>query len=492
MASIATLPDQPTATRASVRGDLAALALMLLVMLATRGIWWGNPVADFDEQLYAFIGWRMTLGELPYVDWWDRKPFGLFAIYAAAHALPWPQPLGYQLVGAAFAMAGAWLTYLLARERLDRFGAAVAGSLYLVLMAAYASYSGQSEVLFGPLTLGMAMLLRDPAHPRFASRMAWAMLLGGLALQLKYTVLPQCLFFGAWALWHRWRAGAGWPRLAGEALAAAALGLLPTVLVALLYALAGGFDDFAFANFLSFFAREAAPQGRWIAEHVVGVLPIAVLVAGGLIAGMGRKPGPAPFYLLWAVATLAGVLMPGTVYLYYYAAMAAPAVLVALPLLDRHGPARSIPAVLLLLAGLWILALPQRYQQSLAERDGAAHLAAAIAPHVDGRDRCLMVFDGPTALYRMSGGCVPSKLVYPDHLNNALERRALGLVQEQEVARILAMRPGAIVTASRPMTVQNEAAKAMVEAAVARDYVEAARADMHGRTITAWVRQEGR
>lgn len=467
-------------SKLALRRDLPAFAFMVLVMLATRAIWWGDPVADFDEQLYAFIGWRMNHGELPYIDWADRKPFGLFALYALAHATPLPQPLGYQLLAALFAMAGAWLTYLLARTRLDRLGSAVAGSLYLILIAAYANYSGQSEVLFGPLTLGMALLLHDPAHPRFAARMLLAMLLGGLALQLKYTVLPQCAFFGIWALWHRRRGGVGWPRLAAEALACAALGLLPTALVALFYAYVGGLDAFVFANFLSFFDRHAAPQGRWIASHAVGVLPLAILIIGGMLADRGRIG----FYALWAMASLAGVMMPGTVYLYYYAAMAAPAVLVGLPLLSR-----MVPAAALLLAGLWILALPQRYAESLAERGATQRLAEAIAPHVDAPENCLLVFDGPTALYRMSGGCAPSRLVYPDHLNNALEQDALGLTQEDEVARILANRPGAIVTASRPLTLQNHAAKALVETAIARDYVQGATEEMHDRTITVWVRR---
>lgn len=455
MASIAATVPTRLPARALARGDLAAAAFLLLILLATRAIWWGDPVADHDEQLYAFIGWRMTFGELPYIDWWDRKPFGLFALYGLAHALPLPQPLGYQLLAACFAMAGGWLTYILARDMLDRFGAAIAGALYLALMAAYASYSGQSEVLFGPLTLGMAWLLRDPHHPHFARRMLWAMLLGGLALQLKYTVLPQCLFFGMWALWHRWRAGARPARLARETLACALLGVLPTMLVALFYALNGAFDAFAFANFLSFFAREAAPQGRWTDSHVIGVLPLVILIGGGLLASRRRSP----FWLLWAAATLAGVLLPGTVYLYYYAAMAAPAVMVAVPLLDRTGPAKSLPAMVLLLASLWILALPQRYQESLAEREATARLAAAIAPHVNGTGTCLLVFDGPTALYRLSGGCAPSRLVYPDHLNNALESGALRMVQEGEVARILASHPGAIVTADRALTVQNAAAQ---------------------------------
>ena len=161
----------------------------------------GDPVADFDEQLYSFIGWRMTYGELPFADWWDRKPFGLFAIFGLAHALLGPGPLAYQLVSAGFALASAALTYRLARLLASRSSATIAAAIQTMLMCAYASYSAQSEVFFLPLLLGMASLLIDTAHPRFTARALVAMLLGGLALQVKYTVLPQCAFFGLWALW---------------------------------------------------------------------------------------------------------------------------------------------------------------------------------------------------------------------------------------------------------------------------------------------------
>ena len=117
-------------------------------------------------------------------------------------------------------------------------------------------------------------------------------------------------------------------------------------------------------------------------------------------------------------------------------------------------------------------------------------LAAAIAPHVGQDSDCLWLFDGPTALYRMTGSCVPTKFVYPDHLNNALEVNALGVSQVAEVARVLATRPGAIVTASSPMTIQNAEATALVEAALERDYVEDLSVDMHDRTLTAWIRRE--
>ncbi|RIV87556.1 ArnT family glycosyltransferase [Aurantiacibacter zhengii] len=474
------------------RGDALCLLLLVAFTVGHRAIWFGDPVADFDEQLYSFIGWRMQYGELPFVDWWDRKPFGLFALFGLAHALLGPTAFAYQVVAAVFACATAWLTFRLARRCVDRVSATFVAAIAVMLLSAYANYSANSEVFFVPLTLGMAALLVDGQHPHFTRRAMWAMVLGGLALQIKYTVVAQCVFFGAWALYAEYRRGRALSELAAIAAIFALLGLLPTIAVGLFYAAIGQFDAFWFANFESFFNRAAAPQGRWAPSYVVGVAPVVVLMLSGIYAAL-RVKNPAPlsawlFYLAWTLAALAGVLMPGTVYLYYYAALSAPVALVALPLLDRHGPLNIGPIVVLTTILFALLSLPDRHEKSLEERDAARTLAAAIAPHVGGEDNCLWVWDGPTVLYRLTGSCVPTRYVYPDHLNNALETDALEVEQTEEIARILAMRPGAIVTADRGMTVRNAEAKALVEDELARSYEPRLTVTMHGRQLTAWVR----
>ncbi|HCB79656.1 MAG TPA: hypothetical protein DEP68_12920, partial [Erythrobacter sp.] len=109
--------------------DIVSAAVLLIVTLAVRGVWFGNPVADFDEQLYSLIGWQITQGQLPFVDQWDRKPFGLFLIFAVIHTAFGPGELAYQLVASCPALAGAWLVYLLARNLVDRVSASVAGVL---------------------------------------------------------------------------------------------------------------------------------------------------------------------------------------------------------------------------------------------------------------------------------------------------------------------------------------------------------------------------
>ena len=496
MTTLAAMPhrDKRPSLATLLRGDALPLAVLALLVLATRAIWWGDPVADFDEQLYSFIGWRMSDGELPFIDWWDRKPFGLFAIFGASHALFGPGPLAYQAIAGLFAFAAAWLTYRLARQLADRVTATFAAAIQTMLLCAYGSYSGQSETFFLPLMLGMAALLMNADHPRFTRRAMWAMALGGVALQIKYTVLPQCLFFGLYALWIEGRRGASPKRIIRLGILFGLLGLVPTIAVGLFYALIGHFDAFLFANFLSFFDRLPAPQGRWASTHWIGVTPIAVLAIGGFYAAV-RMRRPANFaawlfFVGWFAASLATVLLPGTVYLYYYAAMSAPAALVALPLLDRTGPLKFAPAAMLAAGFLALLSLPGRYEYSLTERDAADRLAASIAPHVNAQSDCLWLWDGPTSLYRMTNSCVPTRFVYPDHLNNALETDALGVSQVGEVARVLATRPAAIVTASRPMTLQNAEATALVEAALDAEYVQHTTVEMHDRTLTAWIRRD--
>ena len=476
------------------RADWLAAAVLVIVTIATRALWFGDPVADFDEQLYSFIGWRMTHGDLPYVEVWDRKPFGLFAIFAFAHWLLGPGAIAYQVLGCISAFAGALLVYVLAQDLVDRVSAAVAATLYLFLLALYGSYSGQTEEFWTPIMLAMLWLVRDWRRPDAARRATIAILLGGLALQIKYTVLPQCLFFGAYALYGEWRRGAGPVRLAWRAGWFAFLGVLPTVIVGLLYLWWGHFDEFWFANFISFFERLPASVGRLRPDLFVAILPIVLVMVLGLYAAFRLNP-PRDWrmyglFVGWAVASLATVLFPGTVYLYYYAALAAPAALVATPLIDVRARAGVIPAALLIIGAVYLFNFPARYAYAAAEKRSEARLSAAIAPFVGSQRDCLYVFDGPTALYRTTGSCLPSRFVYPDHLNDGLEIHALGIDQTAEIARILAQRPGVIVTAEPAVAVQREANLALIRHAEQTDYQPLITTMVQHREATAWVRKD--
>ena len=85
----------------------------------------GNPVIHVDEQYYLLVGDRMLHGALPYVDIWDRKPLGLFLIFAAIRLLAGDGIMQYQIVATLFAAATALLIARIGahRPRLSRGGA---------------------------------------------------------------------------------------------------------------------------------------------------------------------------------------------------------------------------------------------------------------------------------------------------------------------------------------------------------------------------------
>jgi hypothetical protein len=469
---------------------LLGLALFVVIL---RGYSFGNPVNDFDDQLYSFIGGRMLHGELPFVDWFDRKPFGLFAIFAIAHLFGGPSSMAYQGLAMAFVLGGGFLTYHLARPMADRLGAAIAGCFYVVLITLFAGPSGQSEAFFVPIMLLAAALVRDCERPDADGRGLAAMALCGIALQIKYTVLPQCAFLGAWVLWGQFRRGAGVAKLASNAAAYAALGIAPTAMVGLLYFAAGGWDQFWFANFESFFLRNPAYASRFHPRQIPWAVVLAVpLFGAGYYSFRVAAPRDIPryaFYALWSLSMLATVLLPQTIYAYYLGALAPCIALLATPFYARATIAGSSPALMLLAAYLYMFNLPDRYEVQLAERRDFAQFSREVARHVDGSDRCLYVYDGPTALYRTSGGCTMTRYIYPDHLNNALETGALGVDQTAELTRILADHPAIIVTASRPVTQPNLDTDRIIQRAV-RDYHPIAHTLIGTRIITAWAQRE--
>ena len=63
------------------------LAIIVLLTMAIR-----LPLLDIplerDEGEYAYIAWRLGHHELPYRDWVDQKPPGIFWVYRLALDLP--------------------------------------------------------------------------------------------------------------------------------------------------------------------------------------------------------------------------------------------------------------------------------------------------------------------------------------------------------------------------------------------------------------------
>ncbi len=174
------------------------LLILVAVTLFTRVGEFNNPLTHVDDQFYLFTGQAMLHGDLPFVDIWDRKPIGLFLIYAGIAALGGDGFIVYHLVGALAALATALSVYFLGCRLAGSAGALRAAIAYLALLPTMGGGGGQSPVFYNLLIALAALLTFDSfvaGKPR-CPRALGAMALVGLAIQVKPTTLAECGFFG--------------------------------------------------------------------------------------------------------------------------------------------------------------------------------------------------------------------------------------------------------------------------------------------------------
>ncbi|MEG8018334.1 hypothetical protein [Sphingomonas sp. LR55] len=82
---------------------------MLLIAFALRSPLFGNPVIHSDEQFYLLVGDRLLHGAWPFVDIFDRKPVGLFLIFAGIRSVGGNGIVMYQLAATLVAAGTAFL-----------------------------------------------------------------------------------------------------------------------------------------------------------------------------------------------------------------------------------------------------------------------------------------------------------------------------------------------------------------------------------------------
>ncbi len=442
-------PAGPGSDGAGRPGGWLAFALFLLVSLALQAASFGDTNRHADETFYFLVGQRMHEGLLPYVDVWDRKPFGLFLAYYLIAGIS-TSVLAYQLVACVLAALAALLVCLLAGHLSNRRGGLYAGLVYLLILGPFEGATGQAPDFYNPLIAGAALLVLLSRESLGRGETGWrvwlAMALCGLALTIKQTTLFESAFLGIWVLVALGRAGVALPRLAGIALACCAIGALPTLLVAGYYALAGHWYEFWHAMVISNLQKQR-PGGEAFRALGIG-LRGAVLLAFALwglwssrSGGDGRR-----FLACWIAAALVGFLSVPNFYSHYTLPVLVPLSVAAGLLFARHALHRVLLVVFVVYALLWHN--PFHRDQTLASIRSMDQLARAIRAGDPGGG--LLVFDAPHYLYALTGERFLSPLVFPHHLNHAIENDVSHLDTHAEVDRILRNRPGVIVLAREP------------------------------------------
>ena len=481
----------------------AIAAFLAVCTLLIRLPNFGDPTYHIDEAFYLFVGQRMHEGLLPYADIWDRKPAGLFVLFAiiaqfgAVHA--------YQVIAALFAWGTALTLSLIATRFAGRAAACAVGVFYLAMIGALAGGGGQSPVFYNLfIALAAFAVLRQSLGQ--TSLRPWlngpaAMLLCGLALTIKPTALAEGVFLGLMLLAVHWQRQRDPRRLASHAAVLGAMALAPTAVIWTYFYATGHLGTYWFATMQSIFQTqppsEAASAIRltylsailWTSAifAIVGV----ALLARRIVGSSGRDLTVAIFVGGWLTASIAGFLMVPNFYDHYALPMASTLALACAPVFDRK---RTGPLLALLATGYLFLVSGFPFGQ--IERNAASQAGFSMAKNLIARhsaDGCIFVFDATPALYRSFDPCPAARYAFPEHLSNQREANAIGADPVRVLHDIVDQRPAVIVMPFEPsVSTPNLATRRVLERHLDEHYVrvgEATLVDVVGRQrLGIWTR----
>jgi hypothetical protein len=306
-----------------------ALAAIILAVLAIRLPLLGIPF-DRDEGGYAYIAWRMGFHEMPYRDWIDQKPPGVFWIYRLGLNLPLDAVSAIHLMALLFSAASGCALFFLALRFTKPFWALAAALLFVILSAdpLIEGTSANTELfMLLPLILSQIALLSPAGETRRGIAPALAAgALTGIAVALKqvaivnwpFLVFSGWLFAGGPERGRRTWSLAAWSALGGTGV----WGVIGTYF--LLHHELGGLIYNVFSHNLGYVKTLTWPERL---EACMGTLArlshsealVWVFSAAGLASlWIGRKSKQFLHVAVWMLSSIAGVSISGYFFAHYF------------------------------------------------------------------------------------------------------------------------------------------------------------------------------
>lgn len=473
----------------------AAALFLLLAALLLRSSQFGNPQYGDDEQFYLLVGDQLRHGALPYVDIFDRKPIGLFLIFAGIRLLGGDGVLIAQIVATLFAGGTACMVMLIARRHCAIVPATLAGLFYLLMLGILAGDTTQAAVFYNLPTVAAAWLLlgtdKRLDHRIALYRAAAAMILLGLAIQIKTTAVFEGAALGLWLTHRMARAGVPLRILVQRAFVLAAIAALPTIAAGAVYAGLGHFDAWWFANIVSQL-RKTGGLGQDSLLRLALLGPMVCLLAILAFVGLRRLPKTDDRSLLtwWLIATLIDAFAIGNFWPQYAQPL-------LLPVSIAFAQIWATPHRKALLFGI-VAAYPlldalvlDRIQNA---RDSHAITTAMAMMPKDAGQECLLGYDAPEIYYYLTGACLVTPYAFVDQLRSSTEANALPEDAARALGTALARRPGTILSVQGSQwTLRNAKNDRILAAALARDYRPVGLAPMRNRPdekLMVWRRND--
>lgn len=467
-------------------------------------------VIDWDESLYILIADALAeRGALPYTEIWDRKPVGIFLIFAGVIKAGFDPILGVRLLASVVVGLNAWLLFDLGQRLLrDARSGLIAGLAYVLMTTTSGGLAANTELFFAFFALhGLVLALRaiapwqDQPYAGQPVLLALAGLMLGCGLIVKYSLIfDAAAFVLGWFILTTPSLGRLPQHLLRSlpSLLVMAIGLvIPTLLAMAWYLSAGALDAYLFANFHAYteFFGESKPliNPALILTGIANHFPLwlgaaaAVLAAPWLIRDQHDGRALA-FLLVWLACTVLSVIFLRHYYWHYFLQILPPLALLTGFALSRGLLARLSgfwpqTALVIALAALALIGVARETylhgllltKERLTDGDPLAgdiprQIARDLATELAVGDS-VYVYDQHPIIYHLLDVPPPTRLPFFLHIK---EEGAYGLTDPHaEIERIIAARPAFII--SKAGVLEGDAARshpinAVVAEAVAQDY----------------------
>jgi hypothetical protein len=169
-----------------------------MLVIAIRAPLMDLPL-ERDEGGYAYIAWRMTLGEMPYLDWFDQKPPGVHAVYRLAVSFADNVVVAIRALAAVFSAVSSIALFYLVRALLGT-GAGLMSALLLAFLLADPMIQGSianTELFMLPgIIIATLLVLRamDSAKTPIVTSLAAGIAIG-IAIAFKQVAVLNVPFF---------------------------------------------------------------------------------------------------------------------------------------------------------------------------------------------------------------------------------------------------------------------------------------------------------
>lgn len=248
-----------------------------------------------DNALYAYMGQLLLKGHLPYIGSWDQNFPGIVLVHAIQILISGHSQLAFHSYDCVLQLIGSYLLIKLGERLCD----IRAGYLAAILCALY--YVQQGLWMAGERDTYVSIMLIAALYLAFENKLPFLVgMLCGIMFLFRPTYAPNAIIFLAWYFWQNkeQRAQKSLRFILGTA--------IPILLTIIVYAIAGGLQDFwdaAILFNLKVYGGEGASFNLWEPVRFYALSLVAIAFGAAYLWTRSK-----PKLYLWSALFAAGVL----------------------------------------------------------------------------------------------------------------------------------------------------------------------------------------